>query len=168
MHDPCVYLLHFDEPINPDHPCRHYIGSAEDLESRLDQHMQGQAARLTQVARERGIGFRLAATWPKPPGSFQLEKQLKRYRNAPRFCPICCAAAGRPLWIPPPARAALAAAAEAGAPGWDFGMVPDPPRRPRVDWYEISLTRNHRACAAERAARAWAARPVLTTNNDLF
>jgi len=38
------------------------------------------------VAHERGIGFVVAATWP---GSRSFERQIKRRKNAPRYCPIC-------------------------------------------------------------------------------
>jgi predicted GIY-YIG superfamily endonuclease len=86
-----VYLLHFDRPI-PNHTAgydrwvRHYLGTAEDLEVRLDQHRKGNGARLPQVFAERGIGFILARTWE---GDRELERKLKRQKHSNRLCPIC-------------------------------------------------------------------------------
>lgn len=85
-----VYLIHFDERINPDHPCRHYLGYATDLATRIQQHQAGgtHAARLLQVAHERRIPWRLARVWR---GGRDLERQLKNRHNGPRLCPICSA-----------------------------------------------------------------------------
>lgn len=81
-----VYLLHFDRPISESHTCQHYIGWTMHLPSRAMAHMQGRGARLTQVAKQRGIGFVIAATWP---GDRNLERRMKNRKNAPRYCPIC-------------------------------------------------------------------------------
>jgi hypothetical protein len=85
-----VYLIHFDRPLgdldNPRGQARHYLGYTEDLETRMNQHARGNGARLMEVVTERGIPWRLAATWP---GDRALEKQMKRQHNSPRFCPIC-------------------------------------------------------------------------------
>ena len=81
-----VYLLHFSQPINPNHPCRHYLGTADDLDARIAEHRAGTGARLTQVAKERGITFVIARTWE---GGRKLERQLKRRHAGPRLCPIC-------------------------------------------------------------------------------
>lgn len=81
-----VYLLHFDKRINPNHPCQHYIGYAKTLKTRMAEHKAGSGARLTQVAKERGIDFVVARTWK---GGRKLERQLKNQKNAPRLCPIC-------------------------------------------------------------------------------
>ena len=43
-----VYLLHFDRPISEKHTAQHYIGWAYHLGSRIDQHLKGRGARLTQ------------------------------------------------------------------------------------------------------------------------
>lgn len=88
-----VYLIHFEAPICPDtkdgRRTQHYIGWASDgnLRRRLGAHATGRGARLTQVARERGIGWRLARTWPG--GDRALERKLKRSNNRWRYCPIC-------------------------------------------------------------------------------
>ncbi len=81
-----VYLLHFSERINPEHPCRHYLGYTTDLQERLEAHADGRGSRLCAVAKERGIGFALVNCWE---GDRTLERQLKRRKNAPRYCPYC-------------------------------------------------------------------------------
>jgi len=81
-----VYLLHFERPISPCHTAQHYIGSAEKLIGRLDVHHDCPDARLLQVAKERGIDFALARTWP---GGRDLERKIKNWKMGPRLCPIC-------------------------------------------------------------------------------
>lgn len=81
-----VYLLHFDRPISDRHTAQHYIGWAYHLGSRANQHLAGRGARLTQIAKERGIGFVIAAAWP---GDRHYERRLKNRKNAPKLCPIC-------------------------------------------------------------------------------
>ena len=79
-----VYTLHFDPPLGH---ARHYTGWTTDLDTRLAQHEAGQAARITQVQRERGGSWRVART---EPGTRDRENQLKE-RGASRDCPICMA-----------------------------------------------------------------------------
>ena len=57
-----VYLLHFTAPISPKHTCQHYIGYADHWPTRIIEQRAGSAnaARLCQVARERGIDFQVA------------------------------------------------------------------------------------------------------------
>lgn len=81
-----VYLLHFHKPISDKHTTQHYLGYADDVMRRLAQHRAGTAARLTQVAKERGIGFCLVRIWD---GDRSLERALKNQHNAPRLCPLC-------------------------------------------------------------------------------
>ncbi len=81
------YLLHFDKPIADGHPCQHYLGWSENLVERLKAHKDGLGARLTQVAKERGIGWTLAAVWSGVTREF--ERKLKNRRNAPKMCPVC-------------------------------------------------------------------------------
>ena len=78
-----VYLLHF---LQPYHHARHYLGSTDDIDSRLQEHRTGQGARLTQVIHEAGISFILARTWE---GGRDLERKLKRWHKSPDLCPIC-------------------------------------------------------------------------------
>lgn len=81
-----IYLLHFEAPISSAHTTQHYLGWAEDLEPRISAHRAGDGARLTQVARERGIGFTVVRTWH---GTRALERKLKNRHDAPRLCPCC-------------------------------------------------------------------------------
>jgi predicted GIY-YIG superfamily endonuclease len=80
------YLLHFDQPISEKHTAQHYLGHADYLPRRITEHLEGRGARLTQVARERGIGFVIAATWP---GTRAYERRLKNRKMGWRLCPIC-------------------------------------------------------------------------------
>lgn len=84
-----VYLLHFAKPISPNHTCQHYLGFSDTGFDRILQQRVGgsQAARLCQVAKERGIDFVVARIWPD--GDRRLERQLKNRKDAPRLCPIC-------------------------------------------------------------------------------
>ena len=81
-----VYLLHFERPISPKHTTQHYLGWAANLPARVQAHRRGSGARLTAVARERGIGFQVARLWR---GGRELERRLKGRKNAPQFCPCC-------------------------------------------------------------------------------
>lgn len=81
-----VYLLHFDRPISDKHTTQHYIGWTLHLPSRLRAHSEGRGARLTEVARERGISFTIARTWR---GDRNFERKLKNRHEGPRLCPIC-------------------------------------------------------------------------------
>jgi predicted GIY-YIG superfamily endonuclease len=83
-----VYLLHFDRPISDKHTCQHYIGYANNLESRVKFHRKGKSGvRLLEVAHERGIGFVVARIWEG--GDKELERKLKRQKQSPKLCPIC-------------------------------------------------------------------------------
>ena len=77
------YLLHFSRPYKH---AKHYLGTAEDVQARLEQHRAGHAARLTQVVVEAGIELDLVRTWP---GGRAKERQLKRQKHGPRLCPVC-------------------------------------------------------------------------------
>ena len=82
-----VYLLHFAQPIAPGrHTAQHYLGFTDDLEQRLADHRAGRGARLTEVAKERGIPFYVVGLWP---GGRDVESALKRQHNGRRLCPIC-------------------------------------------------------------------------------
>jgi predicted GIY-YIG superfamily endonuclease len=81
-----VYLIHFDQPY---YHARHYLGTTNDLDHRLKQHMLGTCyggARLMEVIMQVGITWRVACTWV---GGRDLEKRLKSWNNSGRFCPIC-------------------------------------------------------------------------------
>ncbi len=82
-----VYLLHFERPIAPGkHTTQHYIGYAADLAARLQEHASGHGARLTQIAHQRGISWKVARLWR---GNRTLERRLKDRKEAPALCPCC-------------------------------------------------------------------------------
>lgn len=83
-----VYLLHFERPISDKHTCQHYLGSTDSLEKRIKAHRQGKSkARLTQVAKERGISFVVARLWENV--DRKMEARLKARKAGNRLCPIC-------------------------------------------------------------------------------
>jgi len=88
-----VYLCHFLSPIgnraNRRAMARHYIGWSEDAPARVAAQTAGNGAAIMRFVQAQGIGFVVAATWP---GTRALERQLKRRKCAPRFCPVCRAA----------------------------------------------------------------------------
>jgi hypothetical protein len=85
-----IHLLHLDPPLAH---ARHDLGSADDLEQRLREHASGQGARLTAVALQRGITWRMVRTWR---GTRSDERRLKSRHTTPRLCPECRAQAGLP------------------------------------------------------------------------
>lgn len=81
-----LYLLHFHERLGTTrHYAQHYWGHTPDLETRVQKHRAGQGARITEVLKERGIGFDVVAVWP---GNRQIENALKLH-SATRCCPVC-------------------------------------------------------------------------------
>jgi predicted GIY-YIG superfamily endonuclease len=78
-----IYLLHFDRKLSH---AGHYIGWSEELDGRLAAHKSGLGARLTEVLRERGIGFTCVRLWK---GTRADERRLKARKNAARLCPVC-------------------------------------------------------------------------------
>lgn len=86
MNDGIVYVLHFDQPISPNHTAQHYIGYADNLSGRISHHRNGTGARLTQVARERGIGFEVVAVYS---GTRDFERRLKNNFHGNKLCPYC-------------------------------------------------------------------------------
>ncbi len=91
-----VYLLHFHERLGTQkHSIQHYLGFTPDLEARLEKHRNGQGARITEVLKERGIGFDVAAVWP---GNKQIENALKLH-SATRICPQCTPSPRIPLLV---------------------------------------------------------------------
>ena len=84
-----IYLLHFDQPISKKHTCQHYLGyTSRRITIRIQEHRKGMrsAARLTQVAKERGIGFRVVRTWR---GTRNDERRLKNRKSGNDLCPVC-------------------------------------------------------------------------------
>jgi hypothetical protein len=90
----------------------HYIGFTDDLISRIDDHVSttwrpleepcttedgrkllgvkhGQGSTFMGVVNSKGIDWRLARTWDGELADRSWERKLKKWNNAPRFCPIC-------------------------------------------------------------------------------
>lgn len=85
-----VYLLHFIDPATGESAryrhAGHYTGWALDLATRLAKHEDGRGARLLEVIRDAGLGWKLARTWP---GDRKRERQIKNQGGASRHCPEC-------------------------------------------------------------------------------
>jgi predicted GIY-YIG superfamily endonuclease len=92
-----IYLLHFSHPYQH---ARHYCGWTEDLIDRLSAHAAGQAARLTEVIRDAGIGFVLVRTCE---GTRTTERAIKNAGGAVRYCPLCTPHPRNGHWGPLPA-----------------------------------------------------------------
>ena len=91
-----LYLLCFRERLGTDkHSIKHYLGFTWDLDARLEKHRAGQGARITEVLKERGIRFDVAAVWP---GNRGIENQLKLH-SATRICPRCTPGAQPPQLV---------------------------------------------------------------------
>jgi predicted GIY-YIG superfamily endonuclease len=87
---PVIYVLHFD---GPREHAQHYIGVTGHLEGRMTAHANGTGARLTEVLKELGEHWKVAALYSVKPTATrtpqQIERDIKRANNGPRFCPIC-------------------------------------------------------------------------------
>lgn len=79
-----VYLLHFERPIAH---ARHYLGYADDVDTRIAKHRNGNGARLVAEFVANDIGFTVARIWPG--GDRTFERKLKNRHNTPRLCPVC-------------------------------------------------------------------------------
>jgi hypothetical protein len=86
-----VYLLHFTEPYRH---ARHYLGWSPEVQARVNAHVCGKGARLTEVVHSAGIGMVWVRTWQD--GDRKLERKLKN-RHSPQLCPICM---GAPVQMP--------------------------------------------------------------------
>jgi predicted GIY-YIG superfamily endonuclease len=78
-----IYLLHLDPAFRH---ARHYLGSTDDVERRLLEHMTGRGSPLVRAAVNAGCVVELAATWE---GSRTDERRLHSRKESPRLCPIC-------------------------------------------------------------------------------
>ncbi len=80
-----IYILQFAECLSPAHTTQFYIGYArnrQQVDLRLAEHRAGRGARLTQVARERHIAFRLVCLLE---GDRAEERRLKRQKHTRRI-----------------------------------------------------------------------------------
>lgn len=79
-----IYLIHFDPAYKH---AKHYLGFARNLESRIQAHLLGRGARLTQVARDAGCTLLLVRIWEG--ADRKMERKFKNRSHVPRLCPIC-------------------------------------------------------------------------------
>lgn len=88
-----VYLLHFASRYPGGRHPQHYLGVAQNAESRFNEHLAGSSkSRLTRACKERGIAVELVRTWtfPYPKAAFDREREIKRRKeNYSRLCPVC-------------------------------------------------------------------------------
>lgn len=84
-----LYLLHFDAPLGSEkHSASHYLGyTSHGLKARIQRHRDGNGARITQVLREKGIGFQVVRVWRHTTKSD--ERRLKNHHHRERLCPLC-------------------------------------------------------------------------------
>jgi hypothetical protein len=91
------YLLCFDTPlvlgINVRREVRHYLGSSVNIARRLQKHATAPDARILQLAKQRGITFRVVRIWEAPEGTngaqrWAEERRLKGISGG-RLCPCC-------------------------------------------------------------------------------
>lgn len=84
-----VYVIHFDRAYKH---AKHYTGIAKNVEKRMKEHSNGSGARLMQVLKENGIGFRYSviAEYDNFSLAHAEEKRLKtKIKKPQRYCPIC-------------------------------------------------------------------------------
>jgi predicted GIY-YIG superfamily endonuclease len=84
-----VYLIHFARSY---WHAQHYLGSTDDLQSRLDRHARGFGSPLIKAVVAAGISFWPIRTWR---GGRPKERRLKKRHNSRDLCPICNPSARR-------------------------------------------------------------------------
>lgn len=141
-----VYLLHLSAPLgnlaNARAQAQHYIGFCLDLDTRIKEHRAGWGSKLLAAAVGRGITFEVVATWTPAPLAF--EKALKRRKEAPKLCPVCCRAAGRSLRpLPVPCQ-------QLELP-IDLDDFPPAPTL-KMDWLEVQILRGWRQAGVRTVA----------------
>lgn len=97
-----VYIIHFLQPYKH---AAHYTGFSPEVQARVNAHLHGKGARLTQVAHEAGCTMVLVKVWEE--GDRTLERKLKNASHIRRYCPICKGLgvqlpllAGEPAYVP--------------------------------------------------------------------
>jgi hypothetical protein len=79
-----IYLIHFDPAYKH---AKHYLGYADNIEPRINAHLHGHGARLTQVARDAGCTLLLVRIWEGADRT--TERKFKNRSHVPMLCPIC-------------------------------------------------------------------------------
>jgi hypothetical protein len=147
-----VYLWHFSRPLgnlsNARAQAQHYIGYADDpdgdameLERRAVEHLAGRGAHITRAAVAQGIEITLVATWRATLG---FEKYLKRRKEAPRLCPICCRARGQKVKQVEPVKQ-LTLDLDDQAEDWIEPWADEPAPSTKMDNYEFFYYRHRLA-----------------------
>lgn len=82
-----VYLIHLEQPYKH---AQHYIGFVDGDDKvleRLAKHQAGVGSKFLRAVNAAGIGYFIAHVWP---GYTRIqERELKKQKNARRYCPIC-------------------------------------------------------------------------------
>ena len=80
-----IYLIHFEKEYKG---CLHYLGFCENgnLKARLKRHKEGRGSKLLRAVNKAGIDYSIVRTWD---GNRNMERKLKRQKNAKRFYPAC-------------------------------------------------------------------------------
>jgi predicted GIY-YIG superfamily endonuclease len=82
-----VYILHFSTPLKH---ARHYVGfTKQDVEARLQEHLNSTGARITQVCNEQGISYEVARVFKGEKYNRKFERKLKNTHSTKDYCPIC-------------------------------------------------------------------------------
>lgn len=85
------YLLHFEPSYKH---AGHYLGWSPEVQARVNAHLHGKGARLTEVAHNAGSTLILVRVWED--ADRKTERKLKN-RHSPQLCPICV---GLPVQMP--------------------------------------------------------------------
>lgn len=79
-----VYIFHFDPPLKH---ARHYIGTTDDLEQRIHDHLYTtEGSPFVKACIENGSSIYLAKEME---GGRKKERKLKNYKKTSQLCPIC-------------------------------------------------------------------------------
>ncbi len=80
-----VYLLHFEEPY---YHAQHYLGWSMSPFERFQRHIIRCEQPLIRAVITAGISIEIVRIWDDVDRHF--ERRLKKRRNHPRLCPVCC------------------------------------------------------------------------------
>ena len=79
-----VYVIHLEQPLGH---ARHYIGYADNIARRVQEHLDCRGGRLLCAAVRKDIPFEVVRIYPGEGRSF--EKRLKLSKVGGRYCPVC-------------------------------------------------------------------------------
>ena len=84
MSVPGVYLVHMQLPLRH---AQHYIGYADDIARRIQDHLDQIGTPILKAASRAGIVWEVARIWPHQDRAF--ERSLKQAKQTRQFCPVC-------------------------------------------------------------------------------